>query len=153
MAQPFPAGPPVALPVAPPVNQTLHCNRCGCLPAAAVNFRGHRGMVFLMRFLQENGPFCRDCGLATFRRMTADTLLLGWWGYGSAIITPITVLINLTRRGAVANLPAPRPPASGRYGSPAIPGPPLLARPQAIVGLSIPVLVLFFIVVLAVSSS
>ena len=48
-------------------------------------------MILIMSFLHTKGPFCRDCGLAVFRDMTAKTLIGGWWGYISFIATPITV--------------------------------------------------------------
>jgi hypothetical protein len=110
-------------------------------------------MIVIMRFLHLEGPFCRDCGLATFRRMTARTLIQGWWGYASFIITPITVVINLVRRGTVAALPAPQPAPNGQSRPPADPGPPLLARPAALIGLAIPlVLFLLFILILVAGS-
>jgi hypothetical protein len=139
---------PVTLP--PNVSQ---CRFCGSVPAAKVTFRGHQGMIVIMRFVHLEGPFCRDCGLATFRRMTARTLIQGWWGYASFIITPITVVINLVRRGTVAALPAPQPAPNGQSRPPADPGPPLLARPAALIGLAIPlVLFLLFILILVAGS-
>jgi hypothetical protein len=129
------------------------CRFCGCVPAAQVTFRGHRGMIVIMQFLHLKGPFCRDCGLATFRDMTARTLLQGWYGYVSFVVTPITVLINLVRRGKVAGLPAPTPPPSGQHGRPMDPGAPLLARPMALAGLAIPVVGLILLIVFAGLSS
>lgn len=128
----------------------LRCRFCGCVPAARVKFRGHRGMIVMMTFLSLDGPFCRDCGLSTFRRMTASTLIAGWWGYASFLITPVTVVINLVRRGKVADLPAPVPPPNGPSQHPMDPGKPLLARPQAIIGLALPgtVFVLFLILMI-----
>jgi len=32
-----------------------------------VNIRAHRGLLIVMQFRKAPGPFCRDCGLATFR--------------------------------------------------------------------------------------
>ena len=132
---------------APPAPQT-QCRLCGCVPAAEVTFRGHRGLLVMMQFLHLTGPFCRDCGLATFREMSAKTLIQGWYGYASFVITPITVLINVIRRGKVANLPAPRPPAQGPHGRPMDPGAPLMTRPAALVGLFIPVFLVMLVVFL-----
>jgi hypothetical protein len=124
------------------------------VPAADVTFRGHQGFVIVMRFLRMDGPFCRDCGLATFRLMTSRTLVQGWWGYASFIITPITVLINLAKRGKVANLPAPQPAPNGQSRQPMDPGPPLLARPMTIIGLAIPfALFLLFVVAIVASAN
>lgn len=102
------------------------------MPAAKVTFHGHRGLILLMRFLTAPGPYCRDCGLATFRKMTADTLVLGWWGAASFFITPITVLINLIKRGRVAKLGEPRKAFEvvAPLPAPLNPGKPLVARPQ-----------------------
>jgi hypothetical protein len=125
------------------------CRLCGSVPAVDVTFREHHGMIIMMQFLRLRGPFCRDCGLATFRRMTAKTLIRGWYGYASFVITPITVLINVIRRGKVASLPAPTPPPTGPSRQPMDPGPPLMARPMALIGLAIPVVVILLIIVLA----
>jgi hypothetical protein len=123
----------------PPLDQGVGCRYCGGVPAAQVTFRGHQGIVLLMRFLSAPGPFCRDCGLATFRRMTERTLVQGWWGLASFFITPITVLINMVKRGRVARLA--QPAYSSGTGTPMSPGRPLFARPMAIVGIVIPVVV------------
>lgn len=130
----------------------VQCRFCGCVPAAETTFRGHRGMIIMMSFLHMKGPFCRDCGLSVFRDMTAKTLIGGWWGYLSFAITPFTVLINLARRGKVANLAPPMPPPDGsEHGTPADPGPPLMTRPIAIIGAGVPLFLLFLLVLVAVA--
>jgi hypothetical protein len=150
-AQPYPAQQYQAQQYqATPLEQ---CRFCGCVPAAKVTFRGHQGMILLMRFQSLTGPFCRDCGLSTFRSMTAKTLIQGWWGYASFVITPITVLINLVRRDRVANLAPPQASPTGGSRQPMDPGPPLLTRPMAIIGLSIPVVLFLLIVAVAVSGA
>jgi hypothetical protein len=126
---------------------------CGSVPAAAATFRGHQGFIVVMRFLSLEGPFCRDCGLATFRRMTSRTLVQGWYGWASFIITPITVLINLVRRGRVANLGAPQPNPYGPSRPPMDPGPRLLQRPMTIIGLAVPFALVVLIALLASQSS
>ncbi|MBD2900225.1 hypothetical protein amrb99_92260 [Actinomadura sp. RB99] len=136
--------------------QTAHygtqCRFCGCVPAADTTFRGHRGMILIMSFLHTKGPFCRDCGLAVFRDMTAKTLIGGWWGYVSFAATPITVLINLTRHGKVASLAPPMPPPDGSpHRQPADPGPPLMSRPIAIIGALVPVLLVVLLLIVAVA--
>jgi hypothetical protein len=147
--QPFPApqGQPAQLAVSA-------CRFCGCVPAAPAKFRGHQGFVVVMRFLSLDGPFCRDCGLSTFRSMTSKTLVQGWYGYASFIITPITVLMNIARRGKVAHLSAPQPNPWGPSRRPMDPGPHLLARPMTLIGLGIPVaLLILFIVAITLSGS
>lgn len=116
----------------------LACRFCGSVPAAQVKFRGHQGLLVIMRFLHTTGPFCRDCGLGVFRQMTSRTLVQGWYSYGSFVITPITVLVNLFRRNTVANLPAPQPNPHGPSRPPMDPGPRLLERPMTWLGLLIP---------------
>ncbi|WP_189331377.1 hypothetical protein [Actinoplanes ianthinogenes] len=116
----------------------LACRFCGSVPAVQTKFRGHQGMLVLMRFLSNEGPFCRDCGLGVFRHMTSRTLVQGWYGYASFVITPFTVLMNLFRRNSVANLPAPQPNPYGPSRPPMDPGPRLLERPMTWAGLLIP---------------
>lgn len=144
--QQMPYGMPQGAPMDP------QCRFCGCVPAVDTTFRGHRGMIIVMSFLHLKGPFCRDCGLSVFRDMTAKTLIGGWWGYISFIATPVTVLINLTRHGKVAGLPAPMPPPDGRpHGRPADPGPPLMARPIAIIGALVPLLLVLLVAVVSLT--
>lgn len=147
-AYPAPAGHPGAYQASGPV-----CRFCGSVPAAQVTFHGHQGMILVMRFLSLRGPFCRDCGVATFRRMTERTLVQGWWGFLSSVITPVVVLMNLVLRHKVASLAAPVrvPGAPAVQNAPMNPGAPLLARPLALVGLAIPVILL--VVLIAVSAS
>jgi hypothetical protein len=135
LSQPAAPGSPYSAAPAPP---PLVCRFCGNGPAVSTTFRQHTGMIILMKFNAIEGPFCRDCGLYSFRSTTGHTLLAGWWGWASAIIAPITILINLFRRGKVAKLAAPVIGPGGR--TPADPGKPLYRR-AAILGLGFPVLV------------
>ncbi|WKD35853.1 LppU/SCO3897 family protein [Streptomyces xanthophaeus] len=121
------------------------CRLCGAWPAAHATVRGHQGLIVLMRFLSLRGPFCRDCGLATYRRMSSDTLWQGWWGPLSVFITPVTLLMNLGPRAAFRKL---APPAGGHR--PALdPGKPMWRRgpvllflaPVLLVVLAVPALV------------
>jgi hypothetical protein len=125
------------------------CRLCGSVPAVDVKFRGHQGFVVLMRFLSLDGPFCRDCGLATFRRMTSRTLIQGWYGYASLLITPITVALNLVRRGRVASLTAPHPNPYAPSRPPMDAGPRLLARPMTWAGLAVPAVLIVAILLLS----
>ena len=129
-----PIRPPVALPKYPGTDQTL-CQICGCTPAQFTTFRQHTGLIVLMIFRRRSGMFCRDCGLETYRSMTAATLIQGWWGIFSFFITPVVLLINLANRRDVAALPAPQQVPGGRR--PVEPGPSLCSRPAAIVGVLI----------------
>ncbi|MFJ6563894.1 hypothetical protein ACIQMV_29310 [Streptomyces sp. NPDC091412] len=111
------------------------CRFCGSMPAVEATFRGHQGFLVIMRFLKLQGPFCRTCGIATHRRMTANSLWQGWWGIASVVINPITMLINLPQRAKVSKLGDPIP---GAPGQPMDPGKPLFQR-AAILGFLIPV--------------
>jgi hypothetical protein len=89
-------------------------------------------MIILARFGTSRGPFCRDCGVANFRLLTANTLVLGWWGVISVMATPITLLINVARRRTVARLGPPQrvPGAYALLPAPLNPGKPLFAQPK-----------------------
>ncbi|MGW6917319.1 LppU/SCO3897 family protein [Kitasatospora sp. NPDC054939] len=103
------------------------CRFCGGFPAVDTAVRGHQGLIIIMRFLKQPGPFCRTCGTAMVRDMSASTLVLGWWGYLSALFTPITLLRNLAAHNRIKQLP---PPAPGTHGPQLDPGVPLTKRPQ-----------------------
>ncbi|KPI07433.1 hypothetical protein OV450_0359 [Actinobacteria bacterium OV450] len=129
-----PYGGPRPMPGAP-----AGCRLCGAEPAAQATVRGHQGMLVLMRFLRQEGPLCRDCGLATYRRMSADTLWQGWWGPLSVFITPVTLLLNFGARARFLRL---APPA-GAILPTLDPGKALWRRPPALVFLAVAVLIAF----------
>ncbi|MBT2403276.1 MULTISPECIES: hypothetical protein [unclassified Streptomyces] len=122
----------------PPPQGAYGCRVCGAQPAAHATVRGHQGMIVVMRFLSLPGPFCRDCGLSTYRRMSADTLWQGWWGPLSLFITPVTLLMNLGPRSAFRKL---APPAGG-YRPALDPGKPMLRRAPVLLFL-VPLLLFF----------
>ncbi|MFJ9946382.1 hypothetical protein [Kitasatospora sp. NPDC091207] len=103
------------------------CRFCGGFPAVETTVRGHQGIIIIMRFLKQPGPFCRTCGTAVVRDMSARTLVQGWWGYLSSIITPITLLRNLAAHNKIKDLP---PPVPGTHGPQLDPGVPLTKRPH-----------------------
>ena len=107
------------------------CDVCGAAPAARVTIRGHQGMLIVMRNLWRKGTFCQTCGLAVFRKMQSDTMVQGWWGPASMIITPITLLINLFTLSRIRKLPAP----TAASGPGLDPGLPVLRRPAGMIGL------------------
>ncbi|MFJ4777574.1 hypothetical protein [Streptomyces sp. NPDC088762] len=135
----------------PPQPGAHGCRMCGAWPVAAETVYGHQGFIVLMRFLSRKGPFCRDCGLATYRRMSSDTMWQGWWGPLSAFITPVTLLMNLGPRAAFRRL---APPAGG-FRPPLDPGRPLWRRvpfllvlvPMLLVVLAFPTLLVIGLVV------
>ncbi|WP_280337062.1 hypothetical protein [Nocardia wallacei] len=151
LANELSATPPPRPPLRPaaPV-QALYCLHCGATPAAAVTIRSHRGFILMMQFVRMPGPFCRDCGLATLRRMTIQSVWFGWWGPLSLFINAVTIMSNMAAHSRIAQLP---PPIPGMPGQPMDPGPPLFRRLGAI-GFLIPLgFLLWFLVVLPLLSS
>ncbi|MFJ8040129.1 hypothetical protein ACIRBX_06390 [Kitasatospora sp. NPDC096147] len=112
------------------------CRFCGSAPAVEATIRGHQGFLVIMKFLKLEGPFCRSCGIAAHRDMTAKSLWQGWWGIASAVINPVTMLINIPQRLKINKLAEPIP---GAPGQPMNPGRPVLRRPAAL-GILLPVL-------------
>ncbi|MFE4516299.1 hypothetical protein ACFRMQ_19130 [Kitasatospora sp. NPDC056783] len=110
----------------PPMDGTT-CRFCGGYPAVDATVRGHQGMIVLYRMLRMTGPFCRTCGTATVRDMSARTLVQGWWSPVSWLLTPITLLLNLGPHNKFKQLP---PPAPGSHGPQLNPGAPLARRPH-----------------------
>jgi hypothetical protein len=121
------------------------CRLCGNGPAIKATARAHRGMIVMMQFRSLKGPFCRDCGTSVVRKLTADTLVQGWWGPASLFIfTPLTLIANLVMRLRLMSLDAPRPMRPDAV-HPADPGQHLFLRWQ-IIGLALPLILLIVIV-------
>jgi hypothetical protein len=91
------------------------CRLCQRAPTATASLFEHHGYGVSLKHLVLRGPLCRECGLVAWRRMTVQTLLLGWWGLASIVLTPVTLVLN-----AVALVKLLRTPAA-----PAEPPPPL----------------------------
>ncbi|MFD5814782.1 hypothetical protein [Streptomyces sp. NPDC127038] len=105
------------------------CHVCQARPAAITSIRSHAGMIFWGQTRTMPGPFCRQCGIALVRIMTARTLWQGWWGPLSLLIhTPLTLAHNARAYHAFTKLPESTPPP-GRA-SIAL-GRPVARRPQA----------------------
>ncbi len=89
-------------------------------------------MLVVMRFLKREGVFCRSCALASFRDMQSDTMVLGWWGPLSVLITPFTLLSNLSALSGIRRIPEPVAPG---FRPPLDPGKPVFRRPAGILAL------------------
>jgi hypothetical protein len=137
-----PMAQPGAWPAPPPVQQ-IHCRFCGATPGRVATVHAHRGMVFVMQFRTLKGPYCRDCGIATVRDMSSQTLWQGWWGPASFFITPVILLINVVRRIQFGRMPSPTPYPGGP--APMSVGRPLFLR-FGIVGVLVPLLVVLAVV-------
>ncbi|WP_063054955.1 hypothetical protein [Nocardia salmonicida] len=57
--------------------------------------------------------------------MTIESMWIGWWGFLSAVINPVTMLMNLGSRSTLTKLP---PPIPGGPRTPMQPGNPLFQR-------------------------
>lgn len=126
----------------------LQCRFCGGMPAVEATVRGHQGFLIVMRFLKLHGPFCRTCGVASIRDMTAKSMWQGWWGLISLVANPVTMLSNLGTYSKFKNLPEPAPGAPGR---PMELGKPLFKRP-VVLGLVVPIAVIALIVYASLQS-
>lgn len=113
------------------------CRFCGAVPAIEATVRGHQGFLIVMRFLKQPGPYCRSCGIATVRQMSANSLWQGWTSFFSVLINPLTLLWNLVIRIRLQRLPEPQP-ASAQHLDPGKP----LYRRLGMLGLLIPLTVL-----------
>jgi hypothetical protein len=132
---PTPPPPPPAAPRGPLPGE---CRLCGSAPAADVSFRQHVGMVLLMNARSRPGPFCRSCGIATFRDLQNRTLLTGWWGVLSLLVLNwATILQNLRALVRVRRLAPPvrNPSVISPLPAPLPPGRPLWRRPGPLVPL------------------
>ena len=129
----------------------VRCRFCGSIPAVAMTVFEHNGYVILMQFKQLQGPFCRNCGLNAWRRMTNSTLLRGWLGVFSFFIAPVTALINVINLPKLNSLPPPQPGTAVRQ--PADPGAGLLARPGVYVYAGVLAVVLLVVAVPALGAA
>ncbi len=133
---------PQPLPQYPQNGTDGACRFCGAQPAVDATVRAHRGMVLMMQWRRQSGPFCRTCGIATVRKLSADTLIQGWWGAQSFFRTPFTLIQNGLAYRRFKALPQPAP---GQPGQPLPLGRPLLLRAGAI-GLVVPLAVIALVV-------
>ncbi len=72
------------------------CQNCG-IPSATkyIKFYENVGMLILRKHRSVEGYFCKKCIDYYFWNFTGKTMLLGWWGVISFIITPFILLNNL----------------------------------------------------------
>jgi hypothetical protein len=137
--EPIPPPPaPAPAPASPRGPLPGECRLCGSAPAADVSLRQHVGMVLLMSARTRPGPFCRRCGIATFRDLQNRTLLTGWWGVLSLLVLNwATILRNLWALRQVRRLgpPVRDPSVISPLPAPLAPGLPLWRRPGPLVPL------------------
>jgi hypothetical protein len=64
-------------------------------PTAPVAFGQHIGVVLVRFHRKFDGELCKPCAGTVFGQFTSTTLLLGWWGLLSCVITPVVLLQNV----------------------------------------------------------
>lgn len=107
------------------------CAVCGREPSRRFQYFGNTGMLLARRTYRFDGPLCRHCALGMARAYQARTLTTGWWGFWSALITPVYLLANaVSVRTGRRRLRDPHPAHPGADAL--LQGKPLLARPAAL---------------------
>ncbi len=97
----------VARAVAPGATPTT-CIGCKQVkPVGLVKFHKHTGMLILMRHQRITKPLYRDCLRLVYSRYQKHTAMFGWWGIISLVATPITLILNASRKGQIARIGAP----------------------------------------------
>jgi len=76
----------------------MRCENCGLqVETKYVEFYENVGMVFIRQHRSVKGNFCKPCIDYYFWTLTGKTMLVGWWGAISFIVTPFILLNNLLR--------------------------------------------------------
>lgn len=119
------------------------CQVCGASPARLSKFSSMRGLVILLVARTHKGRWCRDCAEAQYRNAQVFTLGWGWWGIFSLLLTPVTLLINLSERTKARRIGAPR----NRKAPALSPGKPVRQRPQFYVACAVVIFLLISILV------
>lgn len=71
------------------------CSYCGRVVATRfMSFSKHFGMIIMMRTEDTSGHFCWRCMQVLYVENTLITLIAGWWGVISLLMTPMLVLTN-----------------------------------------------------------
>lgn len=76
-----------------------------------VVFYQNIGAVFLRFSKTLDARLCQRCIHKNFWKMTGTTLVLGWWGLISLIVTPFFLINNIARYLGSLSLPAVPPDA------------------------------------------
>jgi hypothetical protein len=73
-----------------------YCSSClRSRPTKKLTFRRNIGLL-IMRFSgKAEGYLCAECAEYYFWKFSTITLILGWWGFISLLITPVYLLTNL----------------------------------------------------------
>lgn len=79
-------------------SQEGYCQICGA-PAEVkyVEFHENVGMIIMRQHRVIKGKLCKSCINYYFWSLTGKTMLLGWWGAISLVITPFILMNNIIR--------------------------------------------------------
>ena len=84
------------------------CQNCGReAPTRYVEFYQNIGALVMRFHKSVEGDMCKDCINGYFWPFTGITLVLGWWGLISFLVTPIMLLNNIARYVGSLGLEAP----------------------------------------------
>jgi hypothetical protein len=118
------------------------CMVCAGVPAARITLRSVVAFVVMGVTSTQRGVYCRDCGLAMFRKRMSATLLTGWWGIIHFFVNIGAIVTNLSARSQLMRLAPPTRDPSASFLSP---GRPVFLRPGFLVTAGVAVvLVIFF---------
>jgi len=82
------------------------CQSCGIeAPTKYVAFYQNIGALVVRFSKSVEGELCKSCIHRYFWSLTGTTLLAGWWGYISFIVTPFFLLNNIIRYLTCLTLP------------------------------------------------
>lgn len=78
--------------------QTRGCQVCRSLaPTKYIHFYQIIGMIYVLQYSSIKGRLCKNCIDKEFKARMTKTLLLGWLGVISAILTPFAATYNIIR--------------------------------------------------------
>ena len=117
------------------------CRHCGGAPAADVEFRAVRGVMRSYHRDDLPGPWCSDCGEATYRSAMNRTLVGAWWGNRSFVGGIGAVKANRKAHRQTRALAAPVRPDD--TAGPQDTGRPLWRRSGALVGAAMTLVLVF----------
>jgi hypothetical protein len=74
------------------------CESCGMpIETKYIEIYQNIGLLIMRRFASVKGRFCKSCIEYYFWTMTGKTMLFGWWGVISFVLTPFLLLNNFLR--------------------------------------------------------
>ena len=99
---------------APVPAQEIQCQGCGLrVPTKLVTIYQNIGMVMARQTTETSGNFCRRCIRKYVVSYSLTTLVLGWWGMISFIMTPFLLVANVIVYLKSLSLPEPDLLAAG----------------------------------------